>query len=257
MKIGKRFNILFFAIASVCIAIPIVLFITYDRLNELQNLRARVLKTQAEYNMLAAYPSEILSNNFKLSELNSNWQMLVSETEKEIFEIEHKKDLAGVSPEVQNDIVQLKRLWLELSVNVNRLTASYIAIEKGNYDTILKATMEASGLQKAVELSEKKTRNVSLMVNASNIATYQGALFDGKKELQVLITKINNALLESIEGFTRLVKTLGLLAAIFSSLIVFIMISIATRGIIKKIYNLQSFAKGISNKDFSIRIHIN
>lgn len=257
MKIRKRFNILFLAIAFVCIAIPIILFVSYSRLNELQNLRSQVLETQIEFDRLLAYPGNVLAYGFEISKLATNWEYIVENCAKSIEKIEKRSAISGVPDTVKETINSISILWKTLSINVGRLSKSYKIIQNTKYDSLVESAIQSGGLQKGCDISLKQNTNLTLTINVTNVNTYSEMVMQDNDTFQSFIHNANMGLLDRIEKYSKLVKLMGFLIAFIATIAVFIIILAGTRGIIFKIKDLQKFANGIFCKDLTVRVTSN
>ncbi|OJF77030.1 MAG: hypothetical protein BKP49_04010 [Treponema sp. CETP13] len=254
MKIRKRFNSLFLAIALVCIIIPIILFVSYNKLNELQNLRSQVLETQINFDSLIAYPGNVLAYGFEISKLASNWESHIDRCSNSIEQIDKKSSLYGVPKSVKDNINGIVILWKTLSINIDRLSQSYEDIQNTKYDRLVESAINSGGLQKGYDISLKQKTNLSLTINVNNINTYSEMILHDTDKFQNFINNTNIELLDRIEKYSSIVKLFGFLIAIIASIVVFVLILAGTRGIIVKIKDLQKFANGIFSKDLTVRV---
>ncbi len=252
MKLRSKFSIIIGLTILFVVLLTFVSFTGSKKLQEMKNYQYRQTQTQVELVNIINYLNQVDMWGFNISTAYSEWNERMTKLDDDFKYLIEDDVINDFTDEFKLNINSTLELWTSTKAVFEKINQPMQEIQKVKKLTHREdVNLYANGIRSTYEMSPNNPDIIKLNDLVLVIHSQLAEIMRKEASLELLNESCSKQIVEIINEQDNYFRVVSILVAIFSCIILSILISFLTKGIAKRIVKIRDMTSILSEKDFT------
>ena len=255
MKLNTKFAIILSAFVCVTMGVSLQIFVSFNKLREMQKFEQETLRMKLLVEEIYAYPPTLLAIKANPETLVANWQALSKKANDQMIVILSDKYKILLSDEEKEDLDTLLKVWTIIVPQLEKVETSLIEFTDLEFSYTEKLSMRSSGATHAIaSVADSDSRKTVMVYMMNRITKATSILMDSNDSFSSVLSRLTSSLSERNDRAFKLFLIRNTLILCAASIAVLILALTITRRITRRVKLLRNASTKLAQKDFTVDI---
>lgn len=252
MKLRSKFSIIIGLTILFVVILTSVSFSGTKKLQEMKNYQYRQTQTQVQLTSVINYLNQVDMWGINISTAYNDWTEKINQLDNDFKYLMEDEVINNFTDELKLNISSILQLWESTREVLKKIDQPMQDIQKVKKLTHREdVNLYANGIRSTYEMSPNNPDIVRLYELVLVIHSQLGEIMRKEASLELLNESCSKQIVSIISDQDNFFRVVSVLVAIFSCIILSILIAFLTNGISKRIIKIRDMTSILSNKNFT------